>query len=240
LLPVSGWTPARRRDLLELLDAQPFNGGEDNMAALTQAMALLEGEPRGVVLWVHGPQAFEFDDHAAELEQLLARGTSLPELWLLPVSPGPNKVLRDPRLFADARTLAWSEDPAADIGGAFADYFDPSPRWTIRRVPGSSRGMVTGSQHVEKLWAQQEVAHLLDQGPDRRDEALALAGKHRLVTPVSGAVVLESDEQYRAAGLTPPDASAVPTIPEPETWAMLIIACLAFGWALRHRRRMYA
>jgi hypothetical protein len=60
------------------------------------------------------------------------------------------------------------------------------------------------------------------------------------VTRASGAVVLGSDDQYRAAGLTPPDASAVPTIPEPETWAMLIIACLAFAWALRHRRGMSA
>jgi hypothetical protein len=238
LLPLSGWTPVRRRELLELLAAQPFDGGEDNLGALAQAMASLEGEPRGVVLWVHGPQGFEFDGHVAELEQLLARGASLPGLWLLPVSPGPNKVLRDPRLFADARTLAWSADPSADIGGAIADYFDTSPRWTIRRVPGSSQGMVTGSQHVEKLWAHEEVAQLLARG--KRDEALALAGKHRLVTPASGAVVLESDDQYRAAGLTPPDASAVPTIPEPETWAMLIIACLAFAWALRHRRGMSA
>lgn len=240
LLPLSAWTPMRRRELLELLEAQPFAGGEDNLGALAQAMALLEGEPRGVVLWVHGPQGFEFDGHTAELEQVLARGTSLPELWLLPVAAGPNKILRDPRLFAGARTLAWSEDPAADIGGAIAEYFDAAPRWTIRRVPGSSQGMVTGSEHVEKLWALQEVQHLLDQGPDKRDAALALAGKFRLVTPASGAVVLESDAQYLAAGLTPPDPSVVPTIPEPETWAMLIIACLAFGWALRQRRRALA
>ncbi len=240
LLPLSAWTPARQRELVELLDAQPFNGGEDNLGPLAQGLAVLEGEPRGTLLWVHGPQGLEFDDHAAELEQLLARGTSLPELWLLPVVPGPNKILEDSRLFAGARTLAWSDDPAADIGAAISQYFDASPRWTIRRVPGSSQGMVTGSQHVEKLWAAQEIEDLLLQRPAARDQALALAEKFRLVTPLSGAVVLESDDQYRAAGLTPPDAAAVPTIPEPETWAMLIIACLAFGWALRHRRRALA
>lgn len=239
-LPLSAWTPGRRQELLELLEAQPFNGGEDNLGALAQALASLEGEPRGALLWVHGPQAFEFDEHAAELEQVLTRGRSLPELWLLPVVSGPNKLLRDPRLFAGARTLAWSGDPAADIGGAIADYFDAAPRWTIRRVPGSSPGMVTGSQHVEKLWALHEVQDLLTRSPAMRDQALALAEKHQLVTPVSGAVVLETDAQYRAAGLTPPDASAVPTIPEPETWAMLIIACLAFAWALRQRRRAFA
>jgi hypothetical protein len=53
---------------------------------------------------------------------------------------------------------------------------------------------------------------------------------------VSGAVVLETDVEYLRAGLTPPDPTAVPTIPEPETWAMLVIACLAFAWAWRQRR----
>jgi hypothetical protein len=28
----------------------------------------------------------------------------------------------------------------------------------------------------------------------------------------------------------------VPTIPEPETWALIIVACLCFAWALRARR----
>jgi hypothetical protein len=52
--------------------------------------------------------------------------------------------------------------------------------------------------------------------------------------------VLESDDQYLRAGLTPPDPGLVPTIPEPETWALLIVACLAFAWALRTRRRALA
>jgi hypothetical protein len=49
-------------------------------------------------------------------------------------------------------------------------------------------------------------------------------------------VVLETNGDYLRAGLTPPDASLVPTIPEPSEWALLIVACLAFAWAARRHR----
>lgn len=236
LLPLSPWTPMRRAELVDLLDAQPFDGGEDNAGVLAAGLSQLEGEPRATLLWVHAPQGFDFNTHRAELEQVMDRGTRMPELWLLPIEPGPNKILGDPRLFIRARTLAWSDDVGQDIGAALSDYFDPDARWTIRRVRGSSQGVPAGSAHVEKLWALQEVEDLMTQRPVDRDRAIEIAAKYQLVTPVSGAVVLESDDQYRAAGLTPPDASAVPTIPEPETWALLIIACLAFGWLWRKRQ----
>lgn len=235
-LPLAPWSPERREELVRMLAEQRFEGGEDNIGELAQALATLEGEPRATLLWVHGPQKYDFGQYQARLDQVLDRGTKLPELWLLPLAPGPNRVLDDPRLLTGARTLAWTGDAAADIGAAITSYFDVAPRWTIRRVKGSSAGLVTGSAHVEKLWALEQVEDLFASGPERREEAIALAAKHRLVTPVSGAVVLETDADYLRAGLTPPDSAAVPTIPEPETWAMLIIACLAFAWAWRQRR----
>jgi hypothetical protein len=60
------------------------------------------------------------------------------------------------------------------------------------------------------------------------EPAIALATAYRLVTPVSGAVVLESKQQYEAAGLSPVEPGTVPTIPEPETIALIIVAALAF------------
>jgi len=62
-----------------------------------------------------------------------------------------------------------------------------------------------------------------------------MATAYQLVTPVSGAVVLETKEQYEAAGLEPVKPGSVPTIPEPETWAMIIVALLIL--VLRRRSR---
>ena len=70
----------------------------------------------------------------------------------------------------------------------------------------------------ERLWAKQEVLHLIAQREQKK--AIALASEHQLVTPVTGAVVLETQEQYDEMGLTPVPFDAVPSIPEPSTWAL--------------------
>src|SRR5688572_8819281 len=236
-LPLAPWSAARRQELIALLERQSFDGGEDNLGVLAEGIAALQGEPAATLLWIHGPQGFEFDHFTAQLEQVLDRGAHLPEIWLLPVAPGPNKALQHPRVFQLAHTLAWSGDIQADIAAAFTNYYDSAPRWTVRRMPGPPPGLVVGSQHVEKLWALEQIESLMTQGSEGATRAMTLAAQHRLVTPVSGAVVLETDAEYTRAGLTPPDAAAVPTIPEPSTWVLLIVAALAFAWAVRQQRR---
>jgi len=49
------------------------------------------------------------------------------------------------------------------------------------------------------------------------------------VTPVSGAVVLETAAQYRAAGLEPVNPGTVPTIPEPEMVVLVAIVAIILG-----------
>ena len=57
-----------------------------------------------------------------------------------------------------------------------------------------------------------------------------LAARYQLVTPVTGAVVLETEQQYRENGLKPVDAGTVPTIPEPEMVVLLIVAGAFLIW----------
>jgi hypothetical protein len=71
------------------------------------------------------------------------------------------------------------------------------------------------------------------------DEAITLAARYQLVTPVTGAVVLETADQYRASGLEPVDAGTVPTIPEPEMVALLTVAGAFLIWIMymKHRKQ---
>ena len=68
-------------------------------------------------------------------------------------------------------------------------------------------------------------------------EAVELAALYQLVTPVSGAVVLETEEQYQRAGLKPVDAGTVPTIPEPEMIMLMAVVGAIFLW-LFYRQKM--
>jgi hypothetical protein len=90
---------------------------------------------------------------------------------------------------------------------------------------------VETSDHLARLWANDEVARIRAlKDESLTDEATALAVRYQLVTPVSGAVVLETAEQYRASGLQPVEAGTVPTIPEPEMVALLIVAGAFLIW----------
>ena len=89
------------------------------------------------------------------------------------------------------------------------------------------------SAHLARLWAKDEVDQLRrHRGDTHLNRAIAMATGYQLVTSVSGAVVLENMEQYKNAGLEPVDPATVPTIPEPETWALIIIAVLVLCWVL--------
>jgi hypothetical protein len=96
---------------------------------------------------------------------------------------------------------------------------------------------------LTRLWASDEVAKLLaSPGAAPREEAVDVAQRYQLVTPVSGAIVLENRQQYREAGLEPVAPGTVPTIPEPETWALIAaaLAVLAYAYARGRRRQLDA
>jgi hypothetical protein len=91
------------------------------------------------------------------------------------------------------------------------------------------------------LWANDEVGRLIRiGGPEARLAAVGLAQSYQLVTPVSGAVVLETRQQYEAAGLQPVPEGTVPTIPEPDEWLMIMIVLAILIYAHRRHSRLSA
>jgi hypothetical protein len=73
-----------------------------------------------------------------------------------------------------------------------------------------------------------------------QNAAKILAVRYQIVTPVTGAVVLETAEQYRNAGLTPVDSGTVPTIPEPEMVVLLAVAGVFLIWLMYRKRRSFS
>jgi hypothetical protein len=96
-----------------------------------------------------------------------------------------------------------------------------------------------GSDHLARLWAKGEIDRLIRVPPTNRTMALELATRYQLVTPVSGAVVLETQQQYDAAGLQPVPEGTVPTIPEPEEWALMLVALGVLIYAYRRRHAIF-
>jgi hypothetical protein len=214
-------------------------GGQDNVPALLRAWDIAAESPAGAVVWIHGPQPVLLD-RGEELRQRFERRPISPVLYEIQTHAGPNRVAEKldgilavkfvPRLGPlndDLRRLlgTWNADAKS-----FAIVRE---RLNAEEPAGSMTGKQT-SLHLARLWAFEEILRLIS--ARKIDQALELAGLYQLVTPVSGAVVLETKAQYQAAGLKPVDAESVPAVPEPSTWVLLSLgALLLAGRALRRR-----
>jgi hypothetical protein len=237
------WSDAHKKSVLRLLRSTAFYGGQDNAPALADALQTLEAEPNGTLLWIHGPQPVNFRGSAARLEQATARLARLPGVVLYGVEPGPNEVLPDAPWAWGARSLPQTGAPRSDLTDFFGRASGQTPSLAIRRTQApTTEGLAKGSDHVARVWARDRVIELMRTNPaTNRAAAVALAAGYQLVTPVSGAVVLENQQQFAANRLTPASQLTVPTVPEPHEWALALIACAALMWlVVGHRRRLSA
>jgi hypothetical protein len=237
-IPLGPWSDTQKAAISKLIRSASFSGGQDNAPALADALLALEAEPQATLLWIHGPQPVSFSGSAARLEQATARLSRLPKVVLYSVEPGPNELLPDAPWAWGARSLPQTISPEADLTSFLARSVGESQVIRRQQKPATD-GTTTGSDHIARLWANERVLELMRTGGNRAD-AVTLASQYHLVTPVSGAVVLENKQQYDAARLTPVSQSTVPTVPtvpEPHEWALIIIACAALTWLMWRQRQ---
>jgi hypothetical protein len=211
-------------------------GGHDNVPALIRAWELAAQAKAGVIVWVHGPQPILMDS-AEELRQRFERSPTPPVLIEVQTQPGPNRVLEKLDGFKAVRSLLRLGDLGEDLGRLFAGWSGGAGLLELvrERVAGTSAGNpgAETSMHLARLWAADEVSRLC--AKRHFDEATQLAARYQLVTPVSGAVVLETRDQYKRAGLEPVAPQTVPTVPEPSAGVLLLLGLVLL--AARRRRR---
>ncbi|MEQ9318646.1 MAG: hypothetical protein RIF41_05780, partial [Polyangiaceae bacterium] len=216
----------------QALDRATWEGGRDNVPLLSRAWDVAVGQRGGIVVWLHAAQPLAMAS-AESLRQRWDREQDGPVVWHLQAGAGDDQVLAElwdaPRLHAIPR----HGPPVDDLSRHLATWA-PGAVAHLRRFGHTDEpaGHRT-SDHLARLWAADETEARRRRG--ETDEATDLAMRYQLVTPVTGAVVLESAGQYDEAGLQPVDPESVPTVPEPETWALLIVA---FGVLLLAARRL--
>lgn len=218
------------------LEGLHFEGGRDNSKALAAAWDWAGALSGGAIVWIHGTQP-DAGEAADQLLQRIERRAAQVDLYDLEAAPGPNAVLRKLDPHARMHRVAREGDLAADLRALFGQWTPGATQVVVARRRQNAGGMEAAaktSTHLARLWASGQVAALAAD-PKQADAAIAMAVRYQLVTPVSGAVVLETQQQYDEAGLEPVAPGSVPTVPEPETWLLIIVALLVL--ALRYRKR---
>lgn len=199
-----------------------FVGGQNNVDALAEGLSLAMKKKSKYLLWLHSTQPVELGNPESII-QSLERGFHQPKMVTIDLAGGPNKVLTE-----------LSHAIRIDDQGRPAEADDLLP--TLNKVLSPSKETVTWStlpagsipENATQVWdhlARWRVWTEI-QGAKPHADAVKRASLYQLVTPVSGAVVLETQAQFREFGLEqvdPNSAPQIPSVPEPSSALMALI-----------------
>jgi hypothetical protein len=250
-------TAAQSDAMTAWIESREYAGGRDCVPALEKAWDLVAAAGGGAVLWIHGPMPVQLSATDG-LRQRLTRQSGI-ELLAVQAVPGPNRIeealkkLPGYERIDSVGSLAETVTYAATslrVEDATRTYALALSGGQLDKSPGESR---PACDQLVRLAVNDRIGRLL-QSNDMADKrkAVELAVSTRLVTPVSGAVVLERKEQYERHGLDPnapidpsdgtPGPNAGPGqpgdgVPEPGGLAVILGGLLGLK-LLRRRRRI--
>ncbi len=227
-------TPAVVRALQQRLDKVRFVGGQDNLPALEAAWDLAAQVENGVVVWVHQPQPVLLSNESG-LRQRMERATKPVRLFELQTRNGPDRIIEKLDGLPAVEHAVRRDSLRSDFEKLLARLTGKqgSFQFVREKTTGPATGP-RGGKHIERLWARDESLRLA--ANRQRDAAVKLAAANQLVTPLTGAVVLETKEQYDRHGLKPADAMTVPAVPEPTGMSLVGVAFVVYFLARHHRR----
>jgi hypothetical protein len=165
----------------------------------------------------------------------LERSTDLPRLLRYQAAPGPAFAVAGHPWFETARDVPPTGDAGADLAALIAQLAG-GDGWQVNRTLVAGPAGPASSTHIARLWGAGQLATAAAAQGKERSQAIDLAHRLNIVTPVSGAVVLETDAEYKNSGLAVPGSADVPAVPEPATWALIAIVVALLLWQLRRRR----
>jgi hypothetical protein len=242
------------KSLRELMHA-PCVGGPNNLAAVSSVWREAAQRPDSAVMWIHGPQPVLYGGENA-ISAFEATSQFKPTLYDVEVYPGPNRLLeklpRTVQVYELPRIGTLTSDLErliTNLGGGRTIEYVVARNTTEEKPDGTETVMPAISTQLVSLWAYDETLKLVS--ADKAKDAVKLAARHRLVTPVTGAVVLETAEDYKRNGIDPnnsdnnadsdPAKASSPSFsigaaPEPEEYALMFVALAVMAWHIRRTR----
>ena len=194
---------------LNQLKSASFKGGRDNLQALVKAAEFAGESKGGAVVWIHGPQP-GFNNEM----YIMAPYAVAPRFFELPLDDcwtDANELFRNHKEIGPFTAIVRNANVQDDLRHFFKRWQPGSKEIKValsRQTSKPSCPIVRGPQAAElgALEAYDRCIKLFNQG--LADQAANVAVAHRLITPVTGAVVLEMQSDYQRFGLQTNGGSA--------------------------------
>ena len=209
-----------------------YRGGADNLPALEAAWDAASSVENGAVLWIHGPEPVLLSAESG-LQQRLERNVTRTRLIELQTQTGPDRVLEKLDGLSALKRIPRLGAVSNDLARLFDQWSGKIKSFEFERERIETPSRVRVDRQIERLWARDEALRLAAE--HKHDEAVTLAARNQLVTPLTGAVVLERKEQYDRHQLNPADPTTVPSVPEPGILSLLVLG--AFACVISRRKR---
>lgn len=218
---------ANQEQVVELIEGDAlreldFVGGQNNLPALLDGYDIAVSEKADTLVWIHGDQPIRFDGEAA-FTQRVEHGFHKPNIVTVDLTGGPNRVLeqlgKEMKIYAQLRPSNPEE-----LDGEIEDLMQGESSVMLWKYVAEGEQPTDGVKVWDQLVRWKVWREVEDQ--ESSEELVKRAALYQLVTPVSGAVVLETQEQYDKHGLVPigsETAPHVPSIPEPQCFFLLMI-----------------
>jgi hypothetical protein len=231
------------REIAARIENAEFGGGTDAVEAVAKAWELAQEKPNSVIVRVHAPQSVELAS-PGNLNQMWTRRAESPVVYSLQSNLGRDVIEKKLSESNIVETVSRFGSLGDDLSRHLSRISQQNRKFEFVRSIESAKNFKPlinakeTSAHLVRLWANDEVKRLLAaKSAENEKAALDLAVKYQLVTPVSGAVVLETKEQYDQFGLRPVEANTVPTIPEPEEYLLLGVVLSLIIWLFWQYKR---
>ncbi len=214
------------RDPANLLNYKPAGGQSDDKALVQYLKAVSNIS----VLWIHGSQPISSENKTA-FHQLLNLPADSPRLYDLQVSAGPNEILNDlnpgPNYVRVARLGTVKSDlerlfsqwqPTASAANQFEILQAQEPAHeNAESANPASTNTAAAPAYIAQLYGYHQLLASLQNtsDPTSQNQALALASKYQIVSPVSSAVVVDFN-------IAPANHPAPPKSVLPKLWNPLL------------------
>ena len=233
----------KKQDIGNFVSGQSTFGGVNPCPALNAAVRLARPGAASVI-WLHGPLPTAVIDELS-FEQVARRSDHPIKVTTVAVGDGLNCLISDVAYMRYFQPQATTGDIQHDLVAAtenasrnieIADDQYPLGGRASSGLAFRASGEPEAS-HLSRLYLYSRVMQSWYDKGEVTDDLVSQAVNMHIVTPVSGAVVLETQAQYDRANLNPSTGSEnVPKIPEPEFYVLLAVSVLVMIIIYRRKR----